>query len=235
MIKNFYDSRDISTLEKEILEKIRIRKNDIGIKEVLSEMQEFDSYKRVVNSLELKEFIETVFNCKCNLYTRKVLRYKSPVSPFSTGVHYDFVYLRRGSGEVFNVWIPIGDIKLDQGGISYLENSKPISKELELNYIKDSTKLSPDLRTSAYNKLSKRNAWITLNMLKYSKEKNKKWLVSNFKAGDIVIHSPYIIHATFANANSKNEVKISTDIRFDYSKDEADVRWDRKWNPFDGL
>lgn len=41
------------------------------------------------------------------------------------GVHYDYIFLRRGGDSVLTAWVPIGDIDLTGGGLIYLEHGKP--------------------------------------------------------------------------------------------------------------
>ena len=41
------------------------------------------------------------------------------------GVHYDLIFLRYNYPSVLTAWVPMGDIKLDGGGLIYLEKGKP--------------------------------------------------------------------------------------------------------------
>lgn len=42
----------------------------------------------------------------------------------ATGVHYDQIFLRYGEVSNLTAWCPMGDIKINGGGLMYLENSK---------------------------------------------------------------------------------------------------------------
>lgn len=54
---------------------------------------------------------------------RTLLRNNLPGNA-AIGVHYDYIFLRHGEDSVLTSWIPIGDIKLEGGGLIYLEQGK---------------------------------------------------------------------------------------------------------------
>lgn len=55
--------------------------------------------------------------------TRSLLRNNTP-GQHAIGVHYDQIFLRYGEPTALTVWVPIGDITLNGGGLIYLENSE---------------------------------------------------------------------------------------------------------------
>lgn len=57
---------------------------------------------------------------------RTLLRNNLPGNA-AIGVHYDYIFLRHGEDSVLTAWIPIGDIKLEGGGLIYLEQGKSSS------------------------------------------------------------------------------------------------------------
>lgn len=52
---------------------------------------------------------------------RTLLRNNTPGNK-AIGVHYDQIFLRHGEDTFVTAWVPIGDIKVDGGGLIYLEN-----------------------------------------------------------------------------------------------------------------
>jgi phytanoyl-CoA hydroxylase len=56
-------------------------------------------------------------------FRRSLLRNSIP-GTHATGVHYDQIFLRYGEVTNLTAWCPMGDIKLDGGGLIYLEKSK---------------------------------------------------------------------------------------------------------------
>jgi phytanoyl-CoA hydroxylase len=61
-------------------------------------------------------------------FKRTLLRNNIPGAP-AIGVHYDQIFLRHGDPTSITVWVPMGDISLQGGGLIYLENgvSKPLA------------------------------------------------------------------------------------------------------------
>jgi phytanoyl-CoA hydroxylase len=54
---------------------------------------------------------------------RTLLRNNIPGNK-AIGVHYDFTFLRHGEDSVLTVWVPMGDIKINGGGLIYLEKGQ---------------------------------------------------------------------------------------------------------------
>lgn len=56
-------------------------------------------------------------------FKRSLLRNSIP-GTHATGVHYDQIFLRHGEVSNLTAWVPMGDIKINGGGLIYLEKSK---------------------------------------------------------------------------------------------------------------
>lgn len=77
--------------------------------------------------------------------------------------------------------------------------------------------------------------WITKNIKVLSEKHRRRWLVANYEAGDVVFHSPYIIHASSSNIDPYHRPRLSADIRCYLVGARIDPRWEQPWNPRDGL
>ncbi len=64
---------------------------------------------------------------------------------------------------------------------------------------------------------------------------NRRWLVSNYEAGDVVFHDPYTLHASSKNEDPEGRIRLSTDLRFYKQGSDIDTRWMKLWTPGDGL
>jgi ectoine hydroxylase-related dioxygenase (phytanoyl-CoA dioxygenase family) len=62
-----------------------------------------------------------------------------------------------------------------------------------------------------------------------------RWLAADYEAGDVVLHSPYMIHASTTNQDHSRRLRLSTDIRYQNVDDEIDVRWNNHWSLGDML
>jgi ectoine hydroxylase-related dioxygenase (phytanoyl-CoA dioxygenase family) len=52
-----------------------------------------------------------------------------------------------------------------------------------------------------------------------------RWFIANYEAGDMVVHSPYMIHAATDNIDPLKRMRLSTDIRYQLKSDRIDPRW----------
>ena len=169
------------------------------------------------------------------LHRRKLLRFNFPGEDNCTGGHYDLIYLRSGTDSLCTSWIPLGDIPVEMGGLIYLEHSDAAGRQLEAEFCVKNADLSPEERVSAYNRNMRANGWISTNLAEMATRFNTRWLVADYEAGDMVIHSPYMIHAATLNKDPLLRTRLSTDIRFQRADDKIDQRWSKDWSLSDDL
>ena len=146
-----------------------------------------------------------------------------------TGAHYDLTYLRAGTDRVWTSWIP-----LEMGGLVYLEGSDAMARKLEAEFAEKNAHLSLEERISAYNKNMSDTGWLTKNLPQLADRFNTRWLMADYEAGDMMIHSAYMIHAATVNTDPNGHMRLSTDIRYQRLRDEIDARWQNHWS-FDDL
>ncbi|ALE04190.1 phytanoyl-CoA dioxygenase (plasmid) [Arthrobacter sp. ERGS1:01] len=156
-----------------------------------------------------------------HLHRRKIIRHTKPGEAgigTATQAHYDLVYLRGGSDRVLSMWIPLGDCPLDRGGLAYLENSHHwvMAQERE-------------------GTLARPAASITADLPGLAEQHDTRWLVTDYEAGDVMVHSAHIVHASTDNVDPANRVRLSTDIRYQRQSEPIDWRWQEHWNFDDGL
>ena len=183
---------------------------------------------------EIWQFYEKLLEDAVYLHKRKILRHVRPGSQSATGAHYDLVYLRGGSDSVCSSWIPLGDIPVEMGGLIYLEGSDAYGRQQEAAFNAKSHDLTPEERVSAYNKNMTSSGWLTKDLPALAEKANSRWLTADYEVGDMVIHSAYMIHAA-TNNTSDNEIRLSTDIRYQRITDEIDARWQNHWSLDDML
>ena len=169
------------------------------------------------------------------LHKRKIMRFTLPGTTVATPAHYDLVYLRGGTSRVVTAWIPIGDIPVDMGGLVYLEGSHAIGAAMEARFAKDNAGLSAEERISAYNRNMAEGGWVSKDLPDMADRFDTRWLIADFEAGDVVLHSPYMIHASTTNQSFDGRIRLSTDIRYQNVDDEIDARWANHWSLNDML
>jgi ectoine hydroxylase-related dioxygenase (phytanoyl-CoA dioxygenase family) len=183
----------------------------------------------------LWRFMDTFLEGVSYLHKRKILRYTQPHTTAVTPAHYDLIYLRGGTSRVVTAWIPIGDIPVEMGGLVYLEGSHSIGMDMEAEFSRKAAELTPQERISAYNRNMTEGGWVSKDLPDMAERFNARWLIADYEAGDVVIHSPFMIHASTTNVDPQNRIRLSTDIRFQNVNDEIDARWSNHWSLNDML
>jgi ectoine hydroxylase-related dioxygenase (phytanoyl-CoA dioxygenase family) len=184
---------------------------------------------------ELWRFVDRLIGGNSTLHRRKILRFTRPGDPASTGAHYDLIYLRAGTDRLVTAWIPIGDVPVRMGGLLYLEGSHRLGREMEAEFGRKNVTLSPQERISAYNRNMTETGWISKDLPAMAERFGTRWLAADYAAGDVVLHSPTMIHAATRNDDPGGIMRLSADIRFQDVRDEADPRWGGHWTLKDGL
>ncbi len=183
----------------------------------------------------LWQFLDEFLGGPAYLHKRKIIRYTKPSEKSATGAHYDLVYLRGGTDRFCTVWIPIGDCPIEMGGLVYLEGSHARGQALETQFTQQNQALPPEERLSAFNKNMGEQGWISKDLPALAEKFGSRWLVADYEAGDLMIHSPYMIHAATNNLDPQGRLRLSTDIRYQNVRDEIDARWSNHWSLEDML
>jgi ectoine hydroxylase-related dioxygenase (phytanoyl-CoA dioxygenase family) len=121
------------------------------------------------------------------------------------------------------------------GGLVYLEGSHQIGVDMERDFSARAAGLSPEERVSAYNAHMTEGGWVSKDLPDMAERFDTRWLAADYEAGDVVLHSPYMIHASTTNEDGQRRVRLSTDIRYQNVEDEIDARWSNHWTLGDML
>jgi ectoine hydroxylase-related dioxygenase (phytanoyl-CoA dioxygenase family) len=178
---------------------------------------EFDAFSRTP---ELRSIAETILGGPAELLPRRILRHFQRSAQRASRAHVDFDYMNHGSDKVVTAWIPLGDCPIECGGLVYLERSHTIPRA-ELEQLRDHTDRPHDRRPIS-NDLG-----MTARVL------GGRWLWANFQAGDVVLHSPHIVHASLDNMS--DVMRLSADVRFRRRDAQPDERWNSDWSADDGF
>lgn len=142
--------------------------------------------------------------------------------------------------------MPIGDCDARGGGLMYLEHSDDIGKDMEADFTKRAESFSREERINGFNVNMARDGQLSHNAEELTRElmegtfgakdRTRRWLVGDYKAGDVVFHNPYLIHGAVKNEDPQGRIRLSTDLRFYEEGSDLDARWMRNvWRPDDGL
>ncbi|WP_104086838.1 phytanoyl-CoA dioxygenase family protein [Arthrobacter sp. GMC3] len=180
-----------------------------------------EQYQSLCTDPRIADWFAWFLEDEVHLHRRKIIRHTKPGEAgigTATQAHYDLVYLRGGSDRVLSMWIPLGDCPVERGGLAYLENSHHwvLAQERE-------------------GTLAQPAASITADLPGLAETHDSRWLITNYEAGDVMVHSAHIVHASTDNVDPANKLRLSTDIRYQRKGEPIDWRWQEHWNLDDGL
>ncbi|KAF2730542.1 hypothetical protein EJ04DRAFT_444901 [Polyplosphaeria fusca] len=167
---------------------------------------------------------------------RSLIRNNTPGNK-AIGVHYDQIFLRHGEPTSMTAWVPIGDISLAGGGLIYLENGHTLGREVEADFTRKAKEsgLSDEDAKNAFNQNMLSTGLLAEGPKQYADTFGKRWLVTEYEAGDVVFHNPFAIHASTINHDQNNVIRVGTDLRFVDSSRPWDTRWDHDYRFNDGV
>src|SRR5262249_20940431 len=151
---------------------------------------------------------------------RTPLRHFVRGSKVSSRAHMDRTYLNCAVDSCVTIWVPLGDCPLRAGGLLYLEKSHA-SRAIETMC----RECGPTDRTDDRRPLTHDLKWL-------AEATGLRWLGTDCRAGDVILHSPVIVHAS--TDPQIDPMRVSTDIRFLRADAHDDSRWQRDWAADDG-
>ena len=136
-----------------------------------------------------------------------------------TGIHFDNVYIGRGSERVLSCWQPWGDVEVAQGPLAICAGShnRPEFERLRRTYGRHDP--DRDLVRGADNA----PGHFSFDLQEVTERFGGRWLTANFRAGDVLIFPPFTLHC--ALENTTNRYRISSDSRFQPAADPVDARF----------
>jgi hypothetical protein len=176
-------------------------------------------FDRFTRDPALGAVASSLLDAPAQLLTRRILRHFHNACATASRAHVDFDYLDRGSHNLITAWIPLGDCPIACGGIIYLDNSHH-SRRAALDRLRTYTDRSDDRRP------------VSNDLALTARALGGRWRWTDFEAGDVVLHSPHLVHATLDNRSAL--MRLSADVRFVKAGAEIDPRWTSDWSADDG-
>ena len=168
----------------------------------------------------LRVIAETIFEAPASLIRRTPLRHFIPGRRGASRAHLDRTYIEGVAADVVTFWVPLGNCPVQAGGLLYLEDShKDFDFEAKVRGG------APMDRSNDFRPLTHDLKWL-------ADLTGRRWLSTEYKAGDVVIHCPSIVHAS--TDSQMDMMRVSTDIRFRRAGSASDPRWDNDWSADDG-
>lgn len=177
------------------------------------------AYSNVVKSPELLAFYSAFLGGETTTFDFRWPRFVRPGE--GTGLHADIVYIGRGTRNVWSSWIPIGDVRREEGSLLILEQSHRSSK-LASYWEKDADR--------------DQLGWLSTDPLRLQDSLGGRWLTTDFHAGDVICFSPLLVHGSLDNRSPARRCRLSSDTRYQLASDALDDRWNGNIeNPHGGV
>jgi phytanoyl-CoA hydroxylase len=143
-------------------------------------------------------------------FNRSLLRNNVPGTK-PIGVHYDQIFLRYGEPTSVTAWVPIGDVSLAGGGLIYLEDGTcpsplwmtntnrgagdAVGAQIESEFTKKAREagMTEEEARNAFNQNMMSTGLLSEYPLEFARQYNRRWLVSTYEAGDVVLHKPHAV------------------------------------------
>lgn len=154
------------------------------------------------------------------------LRAKAPGPNTATTPHCDIVFMNRGTKNLYTVWTPLSDVSYELGGLIVLENSHRNQEHLGEYWQFDvDTYCIDDKNDESHERWAwgKGGGSFSKDAIGVRQELGGRWLSAEYKAGDLLIFSMFTLHASLDNCT--NQVRLSTDSRYQLASEAADERW----------
>ncbi len=120
----------------------------------------------------------------------------------ATGLHFDYPFFTRAHDKVCTVWMPIGDVPVEDGPIVVVEGSNKyrdlIDPMIGFDISKDNT----------------RKADFGADAISFATSRGTRLLTQNFQAGDIAMFGMYTAHGSLDNHSPIDRVRLSCDLRW---------------------
>lgn len=178
---------------------------------------EFDAF---THDRGLHAVAETLLGAPAELVPRRILRHFHRGANKASRAHVDYDYMDQGSDELVTAWIPLGDCPIECGGLIYLEGSHRIDRGA-LDELRPYTDRPDDHRP------------VSNDLGRTARALGGRWLWTDYRAGDVVLHSPHTVHASLDDVS--DVMRLSADVRFRRAGAVPDERWDGHWSADDGF
>lgn len=171
-------------------------------------LTQLPAFKAVVEGAPVMNFFRQFLDGDALTFDFKWLRTAGPGA--GSPIHYDIVFMGRGTQNLYSCWTPFGDVSLDMGPIVFCLGSNRFEK-VRATY--GQADVDRDLIEGHFSD----------NPLEIVEKFGGRWATTTFSAGDVIIFSMFVMHASLVN--NSNKIRITADTRYQLAADPADERW----------
>jgi hypothetical protein len=183
-----------------------------------------EALKKAIYGDRVMRFYSALLGGEAMHYDFTWLRVVAPGK--GTYPHCDVVFMGRGTKNLYTAWVPLGDVPLNVGGLILVEGSHR-DEELRRGYCE------LDVDTVCENKADRKPmeeagfmgyGALGTDMRSIRERLGGRLLTAReFRMGDLLTFSVYTAHGSLDNGS--NEIRISSDSRYQLASELADERW----------
>lgn len=171
-------------------------------------LTQLPAFKAVVKGAPIMGFFKHFLGGEARTFDFKWLRTAGPGS--GSPIHYDIVFMGRGTQNLYSCWTPFGDVSLDMGPIVFCLGSNRFEKVRETYGQAD---VDRDLIKGHFSD----------DPLEIVEKFGGHWATTSFLAGDVIIFNMFLMHASLVNTSDK--IRITADTRYQLAAEPIDERW----------
>ena len=127
-------------------------------------------------------------------------------------LHFDHVYMNRGSWNVVTAWVPLGDVPMEAGPLVVIEGSNRfedvIARYRGIDVDRDGLPGS-----------------FPGDAVGFARERGARLLTANFRLGDVILFDMFTLHGSCDNRMGGGRVRLSCDVRWQPVDEARDDRW----------
>lgn len=172
------------------------------------ELTQLPEFKAVVEGAPIMKFFKHFLGGEARTFDFKWLRTAGPGS--GSPIHYDIVFMGRGTQNLYSCWTPFGDVSLDMGPIVFCIGSNRFD-EVRQTYGKSD--VDRDLIQGHFSD----------KPIEVVEKFGGHWATTEFSPGDVIIFSMFLMHASLVNTS--NKIRITADTRYQLASEAIDERW----------
>jgi hypothetical protein len=185
-----------------------------------------DAVHKVVYGAGMMQFFEHFLGGPARHYDFTWIRAVTP--GLATPPHMDIVYMGRGTRRLYTAWTPYGDVMMEMGGLIVLERSHRHDRLNNGYGAKDVDTFCENRVGAGFTRMGgggniTDGGWLSKNPVKLRERLGGRWLTADYRMGDVLIFSVFLVHCSMDNASDR--IRLTSDTRYQLASDPVDERW----------
>jgi ectoine hydroxylase-related dioxygenase (phytanoyl-CoA dioxygenase family) len=127
-------------------------------------------------------------------------------------LHFDHVYMNRGTPNMITIWVPLGNVAVEGGPLVVVEGSNTFT-DLQDQY--RGVDVDRDGLPGSFPN----------DAVAFAASRGARLLTTNFNIGDVILFDMFTLHGSCDNRMGGGRVRLSCDVRWQLAGEPEDDRW----------